>query len=258
MIEKIFILENPKIEGIENEKKKIEELLKSCGKIVENSPENADLIITLGGDGTILKAIHLLKNEKMLIYGIKYGKIGFLTNSPENVETKIKNILSGKYRVERKTLFELYIKKNGDLFVDRVLNDFLIYRRGIRIVDIEIFCNEEKIMEFRGDGVIISTSTGSTAHSLSAGGPIIEPNLECLLIIPICPYTLSIRPVILSSEKSIKIKVLQGGKIIADGQREYNFEGEEICEIRKSRIKVNLILEEDFFKKLKTKFNFGK
>lgn len=257
MIKRIFILENPKIKGIQKEKRKLEKLLKSCGKIVEKKLENPDLIITMGGDGTILKAIGLLKDKETLIYGIKYGKIGFMTNTSDKIEEKIKNVLEGKYNFYKRMLLELSVKRNGKIvYKDKCLNDFLILRKGIRIVDIEVYIENKEIMKLRGDGIIISTPTGSTAHSLSAGGPIIQPDLDSILIVPVCPYSISIRPLVLSPEE--KIKIIQEGKVISDGQREFELKiGDEIY-IRKSKIKANIVLEDNFFEKIRTKFNFGK
>ncbi|MCS7180096.1 MAG: hypothetical protein NZ891_01920, partial [bacterium] len=120
------------------------------------------------------------------------------------------------------------------------------------------YIENEKILNFRGDGIIISTPTGSTAHSLSAGGPIISPDINCFLLTPFCPYTLTIRPLIISSEKKLQIKIYPEGKIIGDGQDEFEIKENEIIEIKKSKMKANLILEDNFFEKLKTKFGFGK
>ncbi|MCM8767233.1 MAG: NAD(+)/NADH kinase [Candidatus Omnitrophica bacterium] len=259
MFERIFILENRKIIGVEKEKKKIEDLLKSCGKIVEKELKNPDLILTMGGDGTILKAIGLLKNQKTVIYGINYGKIGFLTNSSENIEFKIKKVLEGDFKISERMVLELMIKKNHKtIYKSKVLNDFLIFRKGIRIVEILVYIDGKEVFNFRGDGIIISTPTGSTAHSLSAGGPIICSDMECILLTPLCPYSLNTRSLVIPSDKKIKIKISPEGKIIEDGQRENKIgKGEEI-EIEKGKIKAKLIIEEDFFEKLKTKFNFGR
>jgi len=259
MIERIFILENKKIKGIEKEKKKIENLLKSCGKVVEKEFEKPDLILTLGGDGTILRAIRMIENKKTLIYGINYGKIGFLTNSSENIEEKIKNLLNGEYKISERMLLELCVERNGkNIYKEKVLNDFLIFREGIRILNIEIFIDEKEKFDYRGDGVLISTPTGSTAHSLSTGGPIIYPDLESILITPFSPYSLSIRPLVLPPETKIKIRVSFKSKIISDGQVEFNIEKDDIIKIKKSELKANLIIEDSFLNKLITKFNFGK
>jgi NAD+ kinase len=259
MIKKIFILENKKIKGIEKEKEKIEDLLKSCGKVVEKIFESPDLILTLGGDGTILNAIRMVKDRKTLIYGINYGKKGFLTNSSENIEKKIKDLLKGEFRICERMLIELNIeRKSMSVYRERALNDFLIFRNNIRIITIEVFLNDKEKFEFRGDGILISTPTGSTAHSLSTGGPIIYPEFDSILITPFAPYSLSIRPLILSPETKIKIKISSSGKVISDGQVEFNIEKDDIIEIKKSDIKANLIIEESFFDKLITKFNFGK
>ncbi|MCM8808786.1 MAG: NAD(+)/NADH kinase [Candidatus Omnitrophica bacterium] len=259
MFERIFILENRKIIGVEKEKKKIEDLLKSCGKIVEKELKNPDLILTMGGDGTILKAIGLLKNQKTVIYGINYGKIGFLTNSSENIEFKIKKVLEGDFKISERMVLELMIKKNHKtIYKSKVLNDFLIFRKGIRIVEILVYIDGKEVFNFRGDGIIISTPTGSTAHSLSAGGPIICSDMECILLTPLCPYSLNTRSLVIPSDKKIKIKISPEGKIIEDGQRENKIGKVEEIEIEKGKIKAKLIIEEDFFEKLKTKFNFGR
>ncbi|MGC8976641.1 MAG: NAD(+)/NADH kinase [Candidatus Ratteibacteria bacterium] len=259
MIERIFILENKKIKGIEKEKQKIINLLKSCGKVVEKNFKNPDLILTMGGNGTILKAIGFLKNEKTLIYGIKYGKTGFLTNSSENIEDEIKKILNGNFNFSERILLEIEVKKNRKkVFKSRALNDLLIQRKGIRIIEIRVEINNEEVFNFRGDGIIISTPTGSTGHSLSCGGPIIFPDVECFLLTPFSPYTLSIRPLILSSDKKIKVNISPEGKIICDGQKEFDIDEEDFIEIKKSRIKAKLILKDKFFDKLYSKFGFGR
>ncbi|MCM8818717.1 MAG: NAD(+)/NADH kinase [Candidatus Omnitrophica bacterium] len=259
MIKRVFILENPKIKEIQKEKEKLEKLCKSCGKVVEKQIEKPDLIITMGGDGTILKAVGLLKNEKTLIYGIKYGKIGFMTNTPFKKEEKIKNVFRGKYKFYKRMLLELNVKRNGEnIYKDQCLNDFLISRKGIRIVDIELYIGSKEIMKFRGDGIIISTPTGSTAHSLSAGGPIIQPDLDSILIVPMCPYSLSTRPLVLSPKEKIKIRIIPEGKVISDGQREFELTQMDEIYIKMSKRKAKIIIEDNFFEKLKAKFNFGK
>ncbi|MCM8803758.1 MAG: NAD(+)/NADH kinase [Candidatus Omnitrophica bacterium] len=259
MIKKIFILENKKIEGIEIEKEKIENLLKSCGKIVEKEYKNPDLILAMGGDGTILKAINLLKNNKTLIYGIKYGKVGFLTNPSGNIEEKILRIINGKFKISERILIELIVKREEkNIFKNRALNDFLIQRKGIRIIDIKVEIDKERIFDFRGDGIIISTPTGSTAYSLSVGGPIIHPDIECFLLTPFSPYTLSIRPIVIPSDEKIKIRVSPESKIICDGQKEFDVTRQDIIEIKKSKLTAKLIIEDNFFSKLQKKFNFGK
>lgn len=257
MIERIYILENKKIKGIEKEKEKIENMLISCGKVVEKDPDNADLIICMGGDGTILKLIGILKEPK-LIYGINYGKVGFLTNSSEKVIEKIHKILNGSFNISERMLLEVNIFRNGKLiYADKILNDFLFFRKDIRIFSIEVNIDEEKIYEFRGDGILISTPTGSTAHSFSMGGPVIYPEMECILLIPFCPYTLTTRPIIVDTNKKIEIRVDPKGEIISDGQRVYEIEKNDEIIIKICEWKAKLIIEDRFFTKLKDKFNFG-
>ena len=225
MIKSIFILCNRKIEGIERKKGLVEKALKSCGKTVKKSAKDVDLIITMGGDGTFLKGVHLLENSKTLIYGIKYGNVGFLTNSPAEIEKKLKKIAEGNYIVKKRMLLDICLKRNGRIILkDFCLNEAFLSKKGIRIIDIVAAGKRETILKARGDGLIISTPTGSTAHSLSAMGPIVAPEVKCFILIPVCPHTLSWRPVILPENEHLSVTVRQDSVLVLDGQKEYPLE----------------------------------
>jgi len=259
MIKKVFILHNPRIRGIEEERTKIEELLKSCGKIVENSPEDVDLVITMGGDGTFLKGVHLVNHSKAFVYGVKYGKVGFLTHSGQDIEKKLKKVLSGRFKTSKRILLEITVKRNGKTMKDFCLNEIVVFRKGIRIIEVSVLNKKEKIFSrLRCDGLILSTPTGSTAHSLSASGPVVSPDTECLLVVPVAPHSLCWRPVVIPSKEEISIEVSPEATIAIDGQREIDVgQGDKIV-VKKSTKRVNIIIDDDaFFSKLQSKFHWG-
>lgn len=259
MIKKVFILANKKIEGIEKEKERIERLFKRCGKGVHNSPEDVDLVITMGGDGTFLKGVHLIKNSETLLYGIKYGKVGFLANSVKDIESKLKRIMDGDFKPCKRMLLDVTIRKEGRTIRDFCLNEVVAFRKGIRIIDMTVTGGKETIFKgLRGDGLIISTPVGSTAHSLSALGPVIAPNVECLLIIPVCPHTVSWRPVIISPDEKISVTVSPEAVLVVDGQREFELSAADTVNVKKSAKTVKIIMDDgSFFKKLESKFNWS-
>ncbi len=259
MINKVFILENKKIKGIEEEKKKVEKFVESCGKIVEKDIKNVDLLITMGGDGTLIKGIHSLGKNNPLIYGIKYGKVGFLTNSNKNIEEKIKNIFDGKFYLSERCLIEVRIKSRTNIVKDICLNEVIFFRKEIRILSFSVESDKEKIFDFRGDGIIFSTPTGSTAHSLSAGGPVLSPELNAFLIIPVMPHLLTTRPVIVDGKICVKMKVNGEISAVVDGQKEYFVDEESEVEISLSKRKGRIILDNGkFFEKLSSKFFWSK
>ncbi len=259
MLKKIFILDNKKIKGIEREKEKIERLLKTCGKDVQKTPENVDLIIAMGGDGTFLKGVHLITNHRTLIYGIKYGNVGFLADSARDINTKLKNIVNGNFRTCRRMLLDVAIRKNGRTIRDFCLNEVVFFRKNIRIINVSASDRNETIFDgMRADGLIISTPTGSTAHSLSAFGPVISPAMECLLVIPMSPHSISWRPVVLPPDERIEVRISPAASLAVDGQREFELNEGDRVTVRKSGKAIRIIMEEDsFFRKLKSKFNWG-
>ena len=262
MIKKICILENTKIQDIDSIKKKVKAFLKKAGKtVVEKPGKDTDLLITLGGDGTLLKGAHITKSEGTLIYGIKLGNVGFLTNKVDNLEESLQKILTGNFRISKRMALNVEImNKKETLFKDFCLNETIIWRKAIRIVDFAGKKGGKEFLKVRADGLILSTPTGTTAHSLSAGGPIVLPEMEVIIIIPVCPYTLCSRPVVFPSEEKILINVGSDCTLICDGQREFSLTPEHSVYISKAKRKVNLIIDDekmDFFQKLSEKFNWS-
>lgn len=259
MIKSVFILANKKIAGIERKKAEVEKVLKSCGKTVKNTSKDVDLIITMGGDGTFLKGVHLLSGSKTLLYGIKYGKVGFLTNSPRDIEKKLKKMLKGGYIVKNRMLLDVAVKRKGKtVFKSFCLNEAVVNKKGIRIIDIRAAGKKEEIFHTRGDGLIAATPTGSTAHSLSAVGPIVAPEVKCFMLVPVCPHTLSWRPVILPDSEEISVFIAQEAVLILDGQIEHPLTGGDVAVIKKSAKTARTIMDEEhFFKNMESKFNWS-
>ncbi|MDB2544440.1 NAD(+)/NADH kinase [Woeseiaceae bacterium] len=189
-----------------------------------------DLMIAVGGDGTILRAANLAQSQDIPLLGINRGKLGFLADTPpKEMLTDIAEVIDGNYTTEPRMMLEATISKSdGDSFVNLALNDVVIQRSDTgRMLDFNTSIADQFINSHSGDGLIIATPTGSTAYSLSCGGPIIEPTLDCYVMVPICPHTLGDRPLVLPAEKDIKIQLNQ--KI--DRKAEITIDGRKICEI---------------------------
>lgn len=258
MINSVFVLENGKIKGIDKEKEKVKKIVKDCGKVVENDIKNVDLLITMGGDGTLIKGFHLTCDRDVLIYGIKYGRVGFLTNSSEDIEEKLRNLLDGNFYISERTLLEVEIKNKDEIYRDICLNEVIFFRKGIRILDFSVEIQREKLFNFRGDGIIFSTPTGSTGHSLSAGGPILSPEISDFIVIPVMPHLLTTRPVILSEKAEVKMKISDDANVVVDGQKEYFAGKDSEIKVCVSKKKCKIILDDEkFFEKLSSKFNWS-
>ena len=176
----------------------------------KDMPESVDFIIVLGGDGTLLHAASLIKDEDVAIIGINQGKLGFLTETmTTEMDDLLNNVLRGKFETEERCRLTIHVHTKENRIIEReILNDISI-NSGIvaRIIELDVYKDGKKITSYRADGLVVSTPTGSTAYALSAGGPIIYPTLPITLITPICPHTLTMRPLVLSSSTNIKIYV---------------------------------------------------
>ncbi len=183
----------------------------------------ADLIMLFGGDGTFLHTAHHFIGTDIPLLGINLGGLGFLTEIEiEEIETTLNQLLTGNYTLEKRMLLEAQVRRdNKTRFQAYALNDVALNRgANARMVQIKLFINDEFINSYKADGLVISTPTGSTAYSLSAGGPIINPQIRAILITPICPHTLYVRPMVISEEERLQIEVAgEDGKmmITADG-----------------------------------------
>lgn len=181
--------------------------------------KNSDAIISLGGDGTFLNTARIIGNKEIPIIGVNLGGLGFLAEViPSEMIGFLDNVLKGNYEVSEKLVLKTEMPDKKPVYG---LNDIVIDRaKSIRLIDIEIFYNDERVGKFLGDGAIISTPTGSTAYSLSAGGPVVTLKSKVMLLTPICPHSLNIRPIIFPDDGIIKLKVRRNisARVTADGQ----------------------------------------
>ncbi len=170
--------------------------------------DHIDIAITLGGDGTLLSTARDIAATGVPICGINMGRLGFLTEVelPE-LQTKLDGLIHGEYTIEERLLLQAMVKQNGQIMnISSALNDVVITKGGFsRMLRLKLFIDNTFTANYQADGLIIATSTGSTGYSLSAGGPIINPNLKIVLITPICPHTLNARSLIISGEEKVSI-----------------------------------------------------
>ena len=222
----------------------------------------ADIVISLGGDGTLLRVARKVCMMDTPIVGINVGNLGFLAEVDKNNLDLLTNALvSGNYNVENRMILEAKVQAEGyESETYCALNDVVICRKTIsRIVNITAFLDDKLIDEFPADGIIIATPTGSTAYSLSAGGPIVEPDMNLMLITPICPHILHARSMVVSDKKRITIAIDNKNQndclLTIDGQESHMLENVHTVHIQKSKhvLKVIKILDRNFFDVVKSK-----
>jgi len=222
--------------------------------------DNADIIISLGGDGTFLNTARITGRKEIPILGVNLGNLGFMAEvSPEELKKSIRDILKGNYKI-----FDLCVlsarTQNGKEFYG--MNEIVIDKcNSIKMIEIEIFYKNERVVHFVGDGIIVSTPTGSTGYSLSAGGPIISPYSKVFIITPICPHTLNFRPIIVPDDGAIKIKTHDKEKvrITADGFESTIFTSPAEFELIRAdyNIKVVKKIDKTYFQTLNNKLLWG-
>ena len=185
--------------------------------------QQADLAVSIGGDGTILKAARHLVDFGIPLFGINLGRLGFLADvTMAELEKHLSDIFNGNYSVEKRFLLQGDIHMQGSETIQHIaLNDIILHsHQSISMIEFEVFSNKQLINKQRADGLIVSTPTGSTAYSLSGGGPIMHPSLDTIALVPICPHTLSNRPIVLPANQQIEIRLSQAdmiGQISLDG-----------------------------------------
>jgi len=265
-VEKLYdFLKNKKIELYFD--KKTELNFSNINLIDENKmPEIVDFIIVLGGDGTLLHTASLIKDQNVAIIGINQGKLGFLTETmTTEMEVLLNSVLDNKYEIEERCRLTIHVHTKTNRLIEReILNDISI-NSGIvaRIIELELYMNSKRITSYRADGLIVSTPTGSTAYALSAGGPIIYPTLPITLITPICPHTLTMRPLVLSSKENIKIYVKGENRdtyLTIDGQESVQITKDvEFIQVKSSENPIRLVkpLNRDYFDVLRDKLKWS-
>ena len=234
----------------------------------ENSliPKTVKRIIVLGGDGTLLGAARRVGRYGAPILGVNLGGLGFLTGVPfENLYSSVEMMLNDELEIENRAMLETRVtREDKEICRFQVLNDIVINKRTLaRIIDLDVSINKEFLTTFRADGLIVSSPTGSTAYNLSAGGPILYPTTETFIITPICPFTLTNRPIIIPDSATIEIKIGQGDKerviLTFDGQVGLDLYFGDIVLTGKSKEQIKLFKppEHSYFNILRTKLMWG-
>ncbi|MFY9637677.1 MAG: NAD(+) kinase [Methanobacterium sp.] len=182
---------------------------------------DVDMVVAVGGDGTVLRTQGIINEKKIPLFGINMGAVGFLTEiDPPETLTALEQVLEGDYFVEKRTQLQVWHNKE----LHKALNEVvLMTQKPAKMLHIEISVDDEVVEELRADGLIVATPSGSTAYSMSAGGPIVDPRVGAFIIVPICPFKLGARPTVVPNDSVIKVKFLREGKkavAVIDGQFE--------------------------------------
>ncbi len=225
----------------------------------ESIPSRSDALVVFGGDGTLLAAARLVQQRDCPILGVNLGSLGFLTEvTLEELEPALANLLTGNYRVSRRCVLRVQI--GSETF--HALNDAVINKGALaRIISLDAFSGEDFIANFLADGIIVSTPTGSTAYSLSAGGPIIFPSEDLIALTPICPHTLTNRTLIVPAESEIRIVLRSGDDVMVtvDGQVGVPMDEGDVMTCTKAPFTIQLIQpsQKNFFDILREKLKWG-
>lgn len=221
---------------------------------IDNLKDGYDFVFVIGGDGTILKAARFYAKFSTPIFGINLGRLGFLSQcSRENIKKSVEKILDEKFIIEDRIMLQ-----SGDKLA---LNDFVVKGTSTgRTSKFSLKINDKLVCDYLADGIIITTPTGSTAYGLSAGGPVISPNLNAFVIVPICPHTLTARPIVIPDNEKITISTGNPNESYVastDGQEFYEFKSEIVITKSKFNAKLALLDGVEFYSVLKDKLHWG-
>jgi NAD+ kinase len=225
----------------------------------------ADPIVTLGGDGTLLGVARNIDGYSPTFVGVNFGNLGFLTEiKPEELFPVVEQVLAGTAPVrERSMLLTEVLRGESIVFSSQAVNDAVIMKGArSRLIDLDFYVDNEAVMRLRADGLIVATPTGSTAYSLAAGGSIVSPSLAAVLVTPICPHSLTSRPLVLDLEAELKITVPQyDGRVFltVDGQVSLELQTGDTVRIRRAKQRLRFVrsLQRSYFSVLRTKLNWG-
>ena len=223
-----------------------------------------DFMLVLGGDGTFLSCARAIEHRSTPILGIHLGDLGFLAKvTLENMFQRLNQVANGEYLIEKRSMVKAIVEKNDSSLIQYGLNDFVVSNgESHRMLIAEVYVDENRVSEYKADGLIVATPTGSTAYSLSSGGPIISPDVNSFVITPISAHTLNSRPLVVSDKSKIKIKFSsynQDITLITDGQLHKTLDSDDIVIITNSDFEIGLInfKDNDYFQTLRTKMGWG-
>lgn len=213
--------------------------------------EPVDFALSIGGDGTLLGVCRLYGLNSVPVCGINIGTLGFMADIElDELETKLGKLLEGDYQVEKRLLLAGFLQSEGHKrFLGHAINDIVLTKGGVaRMLQLGLYINDTHLIDYKADGLIVSTPTGSTAYSLSAGGPIMNPNIDALLLTPICAHTLNMRPIAISDTDVVRVKIAavhQDIIVTLDGQESFRLlPGDEVT-VAKAQEVASIIKFED-------------
>jgi NAD+ kinase len=232
----------------------------------EEMAAQIDLLLVLGGDGTMISTARMMGDTEVPVLGINYGSLGYLAEFRiEEMFPALESILEGNFHLDRRVMLTVeHFRGEEKLSHNRLLNDVVINKSALsRIIELEVFFDGHFVNSFRADGLIVSTPTGSTAYNLSAGGPVIYPSMNALVITPICPFTLSNRPIVVPDDALIELHLKtekEDVSLTLDGQVWFPLKVGDRVQIRKSDVTFNIVqpTNRNYFDVLRDKLRWGR
>ncbi len=227
---------------------------------------NHDLLVVVGGDGSLLSAAKIAIDYNIPVIGINRGHLGFLTDiDPHDFKAQLSQVLSGKYQQENRHFLHMHIHKNDKTYVEGLaLNDVVLSRGNeTRLINFDVFINGQFVSHYRSDGLILATPTGSTAYALSAGGPIMHPNLNAIVIVPMFSHSLSSRPLVIDSQSVVELHICENNdsnlQISCDGNTSSIIKPGQIITIKKHKQTLHLLhpVEYHYYDTLRIKLGWG-
>lgn len=233
---------------------------------LEGREADLDALLTLGGDGTLLRGARIAGPRGVPLLGCNMGRLGFLTAVPrEELDEALRRLVTGRYEVQERMALQVQVLPPGDESSSSyyAVNDAVVHKSGFaRLITLRVWADGEEVGEYSADGIVLATATGSTAYSLSAGGPVLSPDLDALVATPICPHTLAVRSLVLSGDCRIQVQALAGGEetvVTVDGQQGSRLTEDHLVEVRRSEAPLRLVRfpERTFFTVLRRKLGWG-
>lgn len=239
------------------------DLALTSGRPLEERWDEVDVVLTLGGDGTLLRGARMAGPRRIPLVGCNLGRLGFLTTGAlDELEGIVDRTIRGDYELEERVALEVRVGPEEDSFY--ALNDAVVHKTGFaRLITMRLYLDGEEVGQYSGDGIVISTATGSTAYSLSAGGPIMHPSMDALLATPICPHTLAVRPLVVPGDSRLTVEVVSESEeetvVTVDGQVGSRMELGERVEVKAAEEPLRLVrfAGDDFFNVLRRKLRWG-
>jgi len=231
---------------------------------IDQLGKQVDLAVVVGGDGTMLTAARAFVRDNIPLVGVNRGRFGFLTDlEAENMLEGISSILSGEYDREERLLLSGSLQRNGQLVTHGyALNDIVVNKNGAaKLIELEVFINNQFVHTQRSDGLIVATPTGTTAYSLSAGGPILHPGLDAIALVPICPHTLSNRPIAINADSCVEVTLMRAEDACVhfDGQLHSSMQPGDRMVVRRAKETITLLHPRGYshFSMLREKLKWG-